>query len=337
MSVLPVIVSWYGGKQKLARQIISMIPQHEHYVEVFMGGAAVFFNKPKSVRNTLNDYNSNLVNLFIQVRDNFDALAEKTYWTLFSRQEYKKFYRHHQNNYKDLDDVTRAMMYLFLVRANFNSRIGLGFSASIESNSAINFNLQLIERLKLAREHLDGVVIENRSFHEIIPKYDTSGCVQYLDPPYYITTRDDCKTYYEKTMTHNQHLMLASCLSQCKNPWLLSYDDLPEVINLYKEFNIYRLTVKYGIGASRTIRQDKNERIRHIDELIITNFKSKKPQLDIFDENINSEIVEDIEKVKVEKDIKLLHEQELEQKLNNQPKYAVKRDSKQESKQTSLF
>ena len=38
-------ISYYGGKQKLATKIISLIPLHTLYCEPFLGGAAVFFAK----------------------------------------------------------------------------------------------------------------------------------------------------------------------------------------------------------------------------------------------------------------------------------------------------
>lgn len=326
MSVIPNVVSWYGGKVKLARQIISVMPEHSHYVEVFCGGAAIFFSKPKVARNVINDINSNLVNLYVQVRDHFPELAEKAYWTLYSRQEYKKFYQLYQNNFEDIDDVTKAVMYLYLVKANFNNRIGLGFSTSIESNSA-SFNLAMIERLKLAREKLDGVVIENRSFSEIIPKYDVIDTLLYLDPPYWITMSE--KGYYEKVMSSFQHIELEHKLSKCSAPWLLSYDNVPEVIDLYKDFHMQKLTVKYSFGAKK--------RTKKCDELLIANFKMKKPQLDIFDESVAFDDVTDEEKLNAEHHIKLKTELELEEQSKHEEVDNGVRRSDEKPEQLGFF
>lgn len=328
MSLYPTIVNWYGGKVKLARQIISVMPEHEHYIEVFMGSAAVFFNKPKAPRNCINDINENLVNLFIQVRDNFDELAEKVYWTLYSRNQYKNFVKLYNSNFQDSNNIDRALAYLFLVRANFNSQIGTGFSASIDSNSA-NFNIALIERLKLARKHLDGVVIENRHYYEIIEKYDRDGSLFYLDPPYWVA--DNEKFYYENRFKLQQHEVLALKLSNCKSPWILSYDDVPEIVDMYKEFNVMRIGVTYSLG--------KKSRVRKIDELLITNFKHKIPQLDIFDESLEVEEVEDEEKYQAEADVKLKREIEYEkEKLERQNEQRKSRRLiDRESTQTNLF
>jgi len=310
------------------------MPDHDHFCEVFMGSAATFFSKQKSSKNTLNDFNSNLVNLFIQVRDNYDALAEKCYWTLYSREEYEKFYRLYQNNFVGIDDVTRAMMYLFLVRASFNNMTGLGFSASIESNSA-NFNMALLQRMKLAREKLDSVVIENRSYEEIIEKYDKDGTFFYLDPPYYVTLKET--HYYEKIFTEWQHNDLAYRLTKCKSPWILSYDDLPEVVQLYKDFFIQRTEVKYSINNS-------DRKVRKISELLISNFRAKRPQLDIFDENPETDItfeeITDEERDSAELKIKLKQELEYEeqQKLLLEERNGNPRRNKQApAEQVGLF
>jgi site-specific DNA-adenine methylase len=126
--IQPGIVNWYGGKFALARQIVSVMPEHDHYVEVFMGSAAVFFNKPKATLNVLNDLNGNLVNLFIQTRDNFDELAEKIYWTLYSRDQYNIFKKQLEDSsiYK-MSDIDRAVAYYVIVRSSFSGGVEFGF------------------------------------------------------------------------------------------------------------------------------------------------------------------------------------------------------------------
>lgn len=48
-------ITYYGGKQQLAAKIISMMPAHKIYCEPFFGGGAVFFQKPKSYLEVIND------------------------------------------------------------------------------------------------------------------------------------------------------------------------------------------------------------------------------------------------------------------------------------------
>ena len=57
-------VSCYGGKQKLATKICSLIPEHTLYSEPFIGGGAIFFAKEPSPVEVLNDTNKELMNFY---------------------------------------------------------------------------------------------------------------------------------------------------------------------------------------------------------------------------------------------------------------------------------
>lgn len=81
-------ITYYGGKQMLADKIISMMPAHKIYCEPFFGGGAVFFAKPKSYLEVINDKNDRLITFYRQVVDNFDELRYMVENTLHSEAEY---------------------------------------------------------------------------------------------------------------------------------------------------------------------------------------------------------------------------------------------------------
>ena len=43
----PVMIPYMGGKFELGRKLIPMIPKHDRYIEVFLGGGSMFFRKCK--------------------------------------------------------------------------------------------------------------------------------------------------------------------------------------------------------------------------------------------------------------------------------------------------
>ena len=50
-------ITYYGGKQTMLKYILPLIPTHSLYTEAFCGGAAVFFAKPPSDGEVINDLN----------------------------------------------------------------------------------------------------------------------------------------------------------------------------------------------------------------------------------------------------------------------------------------
>jgi len=59
------IIPWMGGKRRLADRLIPLFPPHECYVEVFAGGAALYFMRPQAAPvGVLNDINGDFVTFY---------------------------------------------------------------------------------------------------------------------------------------------------------------------------------------------------------------------------------------------------------------------------------
>ena len=67
-------ISYYGGKQRMIKHILPLIPSHRIYVEPFFGGGSIFFAKGPSYLEVINDINDNVVN-FYQVMQNSSAAS----------------------------------------------------------------------------------------------------------------------------------------------------------------------------------------------------------------------------------------------------------------------
>ena len=81
-------ITYYGGKQQLVKTILPMIPSHKIYCEPYFGGGAVFFAKPPSYLEAINDINDNT--FYLQLQNNFDALCDKVQKTLCCESEWKR-------------------------------------------------------------------------------------------------------------------------------------------------------------------------------------------------------------------------------------------------------
>ena len=75
--LLSPMLKWVGGKRQLLPDVVPMINKKAPlYVEPFIGGGAVLFNmQPKKA--IINDYNQELINVYITVRDNLEELLDE--------------------------------------------------------------------------------------------------------------------------------------------------------------------------------------------------------------------------------------------------------------------
>jgi len=115
-----------------------------------------------------------------------------------------------------------------------------------------------LERIKELHKRLDMVIIENLSYEKVIEKYDTKTNFFYCDPPYMLGyTYENSKQF--------DHTQLRDILKKIKGRFILSYDDNPEVLKLYKGYDIRHVTRTKGINR----KEGKSE----FNEVIIANFK----------------------------------------------------------------
>ena len=73
------IIKWAGGKTQLLLTIRKMLPTGWiRYYEPFLGGGAVLLDLLESANTTaiVNDVNPELMNMYIQVRDNVEELIK---------------------------------------------------------------------------------------------------------------------------------------------------------------------------------------------------------------------------------------------------------------------
>lgn len=78
-------ISYYGGKQRMLKHILPLIPQHSTYTEPFVGDGAVFWAKQPAGVEVLNDLNGELVNFYQVIQREPEALAAMIQETPHSR------------------------------------------------------------------------------------------------------------------------------------------------------------------------------------------------------------------------------------------------------------
>jgi DNA adenine methylase len=176
-------ITYYGGKQQLAETITRLIPPHKIYVEPFIGGAAVYFAKPPSEVEVINDINNEVTNFYEVIKNDFAALYKEIEVTLYSREAHRRA-RVIYENPDMFDRVKRAWALWTRASMGFGADLlsGYGYSNSTRmvksvKNRIENFTDQLSARLR-------NTEIECYDALKIIQARDTPETFFYCDPPY---------------------------------------------------------------------------------------------------------------------------------------------------------
>ncbi len=174
-------VAYIGGKNRLAKRLIALFPQHVTYCEVFLGGGQVFFRKEPSKVEVLNDLDGEVVNFFrcVQQQSFMKSFCRYLKFTLVGRQWFEIF---DKQNPATLTDIQRAARFFYLQK---NAYAGLvhGRHYACKVVSAPGFDATRLPKiLENAHSRLARAQIESLPFHEFIPRYDRPGTLFFLRP-----------------------------------------------------------------------------------------------------------------------------------------------------------
>ncbi len=255
---------WMGGKSRLADTIIPLIPAHRHYGEAFAGGGWVFFRKPPSRVESLNDINSDLISFYRVLQYHLEEFCRQFKWLLSSRELFNDFLR--QRDADGLTEIQRAARFYYLQRQAFGGKI-TGQTFGVHHSSAPRINLlRLEEELSAVHLRLSSVTIEHLDWSAYLTRYDAPETFFYLDPPYWGHERDYGAGIFSQADFHR----LAEALAGLQARFLLSLNDTPEVRETFGAFDIRPVQTTYSVGAGspQTAR-----------EVLILNYEPPRPGL----------------------------------------------------------
>lgn len=216
-------ITYYGGKQNLIPDILAMIPNHSQYVEVFFGGGAVFFAKPPSECEVINDSLDCAIAFYRVLKTRFAELNTLIQGTLHSESEYKKA----KQLINSEDELLKAWAFWCRTQLSFSSQLNAGFAFSNSKlevkktdNKKSNFTLDYAKRLEQTQ-------IFCRDALDIIKLKDSKDTFFYIDPPYVSSycghyagyTHDDFKKLLDLLVTIKGKFLLSSY----PEPLLLEY------------------------------------------------------------------------------------------------------------------
>lgn len=240
----PKLLRYPGGKGRLLKTLSSYLPHSNRikgtYIEPFLGGASIFFHiYPRAA--ILSDINSDLIDLYITLRDCPDMVWQKYCEMPMNKEGY---YQTRSLQPSKLSAPARAARLLYLNRTCFKGmwrqnkqgQFNIGYGG--ESRRWVITDKELFE----VSSRLRTATIICSDFESIIKNARQTDFI-FLDPPYRPSERDLINAhYFGLGFTFDDQKRLANSLitaSLNKVPWVMTNSAHPDICALYEfECNI---------------------------------------------------------------------------------------------------
>jgi len=275
----PVVIPYYGGKFRLSKQLIPLLPNHSRYIEVFSGGLSMFFRKSKCDYTVINDIDNDIINLYRCLSEKYDEFIDTLLWVPKSRQMFEEA-RHevHYSKVIKMPNVLRAVKYFYCIRNAFNKNPNSSFSKTSYWDTE-----DIIDKLKYSVKYFKNTTIENMDFRKLVVDYKpTLGDMWYFDPPYIVATEKG--DYYMADFGYEEHEDLRECIDLVDRnggKFMISYDDKEIVRDMYSDYNIVEIQTQYAGRTQNGYKEGQNT--KYFTELVIMNYE-EKTQVEMFKE-----------------------------------------------------
>ena len=248
-----------GGKQKLTPFIQEILDSNEisgNYVEPYAGGAGVALELllNKKVKNIhLNDSDIRLYSFWHSVKNETERLCKRILSASLTIEEWKK----HREVLRQPENHTLfeiGFSTFYMNRCNRSGVLKAGVIGGLDQTGNYKMDARfsrndLIRRIELIGIYSDSIFLSNLDaeayINNYIPNLDEDSLV-YFDPPYFNKAKD----LYLNSYKPEDHLRLADSIQNVERPWVLSYDNVPEIIELYSSRNYFTYDLQYSAARN---------------------------------------------------------------------------------------
>lgn len=229
-----------------------------HYAEPYAGGAGLaltllFEGHVGDIH--LNDYDRSIWAFWdsvLNATDDLVALIESAPIDMENWYRQRDIYL----NADDYDDLTIGFATFFLNRTNRSGIIkGAGVIGGINQDGNYKMDCrfnrtELVRRIKRiakyrARIHLHR--LDALKFMDVMDETLPRRAFYCIDPPYYNKGRSLYTSFYNP----EDHAAVSQAVLQLEHPWILTYDNTPEISHLYKARRQFGFDVNYSLQTKR--------------------------------------------------------------------------------------
>lgn len=248
-----------GGKSKIAPLIRLIIEKIGGtgitYIEPFAGGAGVALSlliEGSVDQIVINDYDKAIYSFWRALKEapqELINLIEQTPLTVNEWKHQKEIYCTQNTRYS----VELGFAAFYLNRTNRSGILSAGpiggYNQTGNYSMSARFNRDaLISRVQEIANYKSQIVVYNKEIRSfisgVIPKYQDHAFV-YFDPPYY----ENGQRLYKNFFSPTDHADIAHDIVTGVNcPWVITYDDVPELREIYADFVQRRYNLNYSVA-----------------------------------------------------------------------------------------
>lgn len=251
-----------GSKRKYSKALLSLFPQHTTYVEPFLGGGAVFWEKEPSPKEVVNDLDSKLVADYTLLKS--APPFGSVYKILTTESAQNEFLR--KKHTGKADRIVESL----LRRCNGygGTYIETGTSQGVYTDDRkgrvhkVTTHEDKLKRIGEYRKRLSNATLTNKSYEDVLRTYDSPSTFFFMDPPYEKSAGLD---YAEGSDTF-PFAKFAEDVRRLKGKFLVTINDSRAIRKLFKGLRLYPYVVKGHHAKSAIGKEDRKE-------LLITNYE----------------------------------------------------------------
>lgn len=261
MPSTPSPLRYPGGKYSILPMVSEIIKFNDlergHYAEPYAGGCGLALGllfKGLVHEIHLNDLDRSIWGFWDSIINQTDRFVDRIKDTPVTLDEW---HRQREVQVSDQADVfDKSFSAFFLNRTNRSGVIcKAGVIGGLEQDGKYKIDCRfnkdgLISKIRRIEKYKHRIHLYNLDAVDFITAADTflpEKSFLCIDPPYY----KKGSTLYTNFYGPEDHKALADVILEVRHPWILTYDDVPQIQSLYKTRRQFRFNLNYSAAEKR--------------------------------------------------------------------------------------
>lgn len=247
-----------GGKLKVVDYVKRLLEVNDlcggTYIEPYAGGASVALSllySKHAARIKINDIDRSIYAFWYAVLEETEGLCRLITDTPVNMETWER-QREVQARKADADLLDLGFSTFFLNRTNRSGILSGGVIGGKEQTGNFKIDARfnkkdLIERIEHIVGYADLIELTSMDAVALIKRYKRAPAAKtfcYLDPPYYVKGQDLYLNYYRD----EDHKDIADAIMKFKGQWIISYDAVDFISELYKDYRQKDYYLSYSAG-----------------------------------------------------------------------------------------